>query len=209
MKYAMKVVTVSVLSVLTSPAWLAARADHAWFESERAFDFFAKLLSLVPGRIGQYLRASFYVRTLARCPCDILVGFGSFFAHPTAAVGRHVSIGSFSIIGTAVFGDHVLVASRVSILSGKYQHGGGGLAPSAVHGRYDRVRIGSGSWIGEGAVIMADVGAHCIVSAGSVVTKAVPDRSTAVGNPARSVRYADKTLTPPLSKKTELLEARG
>jgi len=35
---------------------------------------------------------------------------------------------------------------------------------------------------------MADVGEHCIVGAGSVVTKPIPDFSVAVGNPARVIR---------------------
>jgi serine acetyltransferase len=32
---------------------------------------------------------------------------------------------------------------------------------------------------------MADVGKHCVVGAGSVVTKPVPDYAIVVGNPAR------------------------
>ena len=209
MRYGLKAVAVTVLSAVTWPAWMVARIDYRYFGSERAFDFFAKLLSLVPGRTGQYLRTSFYMHTLARCHYDLLVGFGSFFAHPTAEVGRHVSIGSFSIVGTAVLGDDVLIASRVSILSGKYQHGGGGVAPSSRHARYECVHVGSECWIGEGAVIMAHVGAGSIVSAGSVVTRAVPERSTAVGNPARCARYEEKPTVQVLSKKTGLLGAGG
>ncbi|MHB1950475.1 MAG: acyltransferase [Acidiferrobacteraceae bacterium] len=190
MPYSMKVVVVMAFNIITWPAWGLALADQWLFRSERAFDFFAKLLSLVPGRIGQYLRASFYVRTLARCPYDLMVGFGSFFSHPTAAVGRRVSIASFSIIGTATLGDGVMISSRVSVLSGKHHHGDGSTGPGSAerHVRYERVTVGRGTWIGEGAVIMADVGERCIVSAGSVVTKVVPPHTTAVGNPARFVK---------------------
>jgi acetyltransferase-like isoleucine patch superfamily enzyme len=35
---------------------------------------------------------------------------------------------------------------------------------------------------------MADVGANCIVSAGSVVTKPMPAGMTAIGNPARFLK---------------------
>jgi acetyltransferase-like isoleucine patch superfamily enzyme len=35
---------------------------------------------------------------------------------------------------------------------------------------------------------MADVGRHCIIGAGSVVTQPIPDYAVAVGVPARVVR---------------------
>ena len=51
------------------------------------------------------------------------------------------------------------------------------------------VRIGRDSWIGERAIIAANVGQHCIIGAGSVVTKPIPDFAIAVGVPARVIRY--------------------
>ena len=50
------------------------------------------------------------------------------------------------------------------------------------------VRIGEGTWIGGAAVVMADVGRHCVIGAGSVVTKPIPDYSVAAGVPARVIR---------------------
>ena len=52
------------------------------------------------------------------------------------------------------------------------------------------VRIGSGSWIGHGCVILPGVtiGRHVVIGAGSVVTSDLPDYSVAVGAPARVVR---------------------
>ena len=45
-------------------------------------------------------------------------------------------------------------------------------------------------WIGANAVITAGViiGKHCVIGAGSVVTKDIPDGSVAVGSPARIVK---------------------
>ncbi len=194
MRYQVKAVTVWVAHLFTWPFWLPAMVAYRGFGSERLFDVSAKLLSLWPGRIGQFLRASFYMRTLKDCHYDLAVGFGSFFSHPEAEVGKGVGIGSFSIVGTARLGDGVMVASRVSVLSGKYQHGGGrrGRDFRGNELRLEPVRVGDGSWLGEGSLVMADIGCRCIVSAGSVVTKPMPDDSTAVGNPARFLRYADK-----------------
>ena len=50
------------------------------------------------------------------------------------------------------------------------------------------VRIGAGSWVGSGAIIMANVGPECIIGAGSVVTRDVPARVLAAGVPARVIR---------------------
>ncbi|HEV2310039.1 MAG TPA: DapH/DapD/GlmU-related protein [Acidimicrobiia bacterium] len=52
------------------------------------------------------------------------------------------------------------------------------------------VSIGSGSWLGHGAIVLpgACIGRHVVVGAGSVVTGTLPDFCVAVGNPARVVR---------------------
>jgi len=55
------------------------------------------------------------------------------------------------------------------------------------------VRIGDGSWIGHGAVILpgSRIGRHVVIGANSVVSGVIPDYSVAVGAPARVV----KTIT--------------
>jgi acetyltransferase-like isoleucine patch superfamily enzyme len=58
-------------------------------------------------------------------------------------------------------------------------------------GTWVRVTVGRDSWVGDRAVVLADVGKHCVIGAGSVVTKPVPDYAVAVGSPARVVRYRD------------------
>ena len=53
------------------------------------------------------------------------------------------------------------------------------------------VRIGAGSWLGHGTVVLpgADIGRHVVVGANSVVTGALPDHCVAAGNPARVVKH--------------------
>lgn len=52
------------------------------------------------------------------------------------------------------------------------------------------VRIGKNCWIGAGAIILPGVtiGDDTVIGAGSVVTKDIPDRVVAVGNPCRVLR---------------------
>ena len=192
MRYEFKRIIVYGMYLLVWPFGLLSHLIYKRYGNEAVFEFSAKLLSLVPGKLGQYIRTAFYKMTLVECHYDLMVGFCSFFAHPTARAGRRVGMGSFTIIGTANIGEGVLIGSRVSVLSGKYQHGSflHGGTPSD-EGRFETVTIGAGSWIGEGAIVMASLGQHCMVSAGSVVTKPAPDRVVAVGNPARFLKSAE------------------
>lgn len=194
-RYQVKRLVVYMMFLLTWPFSLASWLAYRILGNEVVFDFSAKLLSLVPGLPGQYLRTSFYMVTLRECHYDLLVGFGSFFSHPDATVGRRVGLGAYSIIGSVDIEPDVLISSRVSVISGKYQHGGGlrnnlDDRRSAVP-RFERICIGRGCWIGEGAVVMANVGARSIVSAGSVVTKPSPEEVMAIGNPARFIKIGD------------------
>ena len=57
-------------------------------------------------------------------------------------------------------------------------------------GPHQPVTIGSGSWIGHGAIILpgTSIGRNVVVAAGSVVRGLVPDHAVVAGVPARVVR---------------------
>jgi acetyltransferase-like isoleucine patch superfamily enzyme len=58
------------------------------------------------------------------------------------------------------------------------------------------VKIGDGSWLGYGSVVLPGVtiGDHCVIGANSVVTRDVPSFSVAVGVPARVIKkYVDNS----------------
>jgi acetyltransferase-like isoleucine patch superfamily enzyme len=59
-----------------------------------------------------------------------------------------------------------------------------------------RVRIGEGTWIGHGAVILCDkseltIGRNCVIGANAVLSRSVPSYSVVLGNPGRVVRQFD------------------
>lgn len=164
----------------------------AWLEqhlarTEALFQLCAQLLAWLPGFLGHGFRGAFYVGALERCSWETRIGFGSLFTHRTAVIEPRVSMGAYCVVGHAHIGSDVRIGSRVSIPSGKRQHLDDAGRLASVE-RFERVSIGIGSWIGEGAIVLADVGRGCIVSAGAVVTQSMPDRSLVGGNPARIIR---------------------
>ncbi len=173
--------------VMVSPMILAAWIEDRAAKGEAVFVFLTQLLALIPGLVGTYLRGAYYYGTLEDCSWQVHVGFGSVFTYRGASVGPHVSMGAYCVIGHARIGDHVMMASRISIPSGRRQHidESGKLSSEP---RFESVAVGRGSWIGEGAIIMANVGEHCIVSAGAVIVNEMPGSSLLAGNPATVVR---------------------
>jgi acetyltransferase-like isoleucine patch superfamily enzyme len=112
---------------------------------------------------------------------------------PVVRIGNRCVIGK----GSAVIG-HERVEIGDDVWTGNHVY-----ITDANHGYVDRdepvgrqfaaprpVLIGSGSWLGHGALVVggATIGEHVVVGAGAVVTGDLPDYSVAVGNPARVIR---------------------
>jgi virginiamycin A acetyltransferase len=180
---------IALIAVL--PAFLLYRLAVMVVGREEAFPGWSQLFSLVPGVSGVFLRRAFYRLVLAYCAPDVCLTFGTIFAHPGARVGRGVYVGAFCVLGEVVLEDHVLLASHVSVTSGPRQHGIERLdiPIREQKGTWQQVTIGRDSWIGEHAVVMASVGRHCVIGAGAVVVKPIPDFAIAVGVPAKVIGY--------------------
>jgi acetyltransferase-like isoleucine patch superfamily enzyme len=176
--------------VLLAPLWAIARLQHGYRKREGWFTGCSELLSLAPGRPGIFLRRSFYRMTLAVCATDCHIGFGTTFAHPDAEIHEGVYIGSRCTIGSAIIEADATIGSNVDVLSGRRQHSFAcrEVPVQRQPGRFEQVRIGRNSWVGNSTVIMADVGEQCVIGAGSIVVRAIPAASVAVGNPAAVIR---------------------
>ncbi len=155
--------------------------------STRLFGQFKELLAAVPTIVGDYLRSAFYWSVCPGVSTGVLFSFGSMVARRDATIGSGTVVGVYSLIGHADIGRNVLLGARVSIMSGKYLHGHPGHRSVGEIDESSRVRIGDNSWIGEGSLVLANVGHDCTVGAGSVVLKDVLDNATVMGNPARKV----------------------
>jgi glycosyltransferase involved in cell wall biosynthesis/acetyltransferase-like isoleucine patch superfamily enzyme len=189
-------------AVLTAPLWVPCRLQGRLTGGEGVFAGCSELLSLVPGLPGVYLRRGFYRLCLEACATDCHIGFGTTVAHPQVRIGRGVYVGSRCTLGKVVIEDHVAIGSNVDVLSGRHQHhfARRGVPIQQQGGTFRRVRIGRNSWVGNSAVVMADVGDECVVGAGSVVVKPVPAGCIAAGNPAVVKRHKGDGARSPVTQ---------
>jgi len=117
--------------------------------------------------------------------CTINNGVGKVF------IGNRTRIGLGSVvIGPVSIGDDVRLAQNVVVtgLNHNYQDITRPISEQGVS--TEQIYIGDETWIGANSVILPGVfiGKHCVIAAGSIVTKNIPSNSVAAGNPAKIIR---------------------
>ena len=190
-KAAVFILCVVAVAPLIFCSWIEKRMTG----SELLFTSASQALALIPSFPGTWLRGAFYWGALEHCSWQVHIGFGSLFSHRGVRLGHRVSMGNYCVIGHADIGDGAMIGSRVSIPSGKRQHFDDEGRLTAGTTRFERVAIGANAWIGEGAIVMADIGERSVVSAGAVVTKPAPAGALIGGNPARVIRALDAPVS--------------
>lgn len=132
---------------------------------------------------------------LAHCGKQVNIEKGAVFS-PKVSLGDYSGIGiGARIYGSCHIGDHVIMGANVTIISRNHA-----FARTDIPMRYQGfeaerpVTIGDDVWIGDRVIILpgVHVGNGCILGAGAVVTKDIPDFSVAVGVPARVVKRRGK-----------------
>lgn len=110
-----------------------------------------------------------YIGKDVHIECNTIIGSNSLIANRVAFVGRNDH--DFSTIGIPV-----RFSTWVGLNTDKSSN--------------DFVDIGEDTWIGFGTVILTGVrvGKGCIIGAGSVVTKDIPDYCIAAGVPAKKIK---------------------
>lgn len=118
---------------------------------------------------------------------------------PSITIGKNVRIWSNVQVSAAqkmIIGNDVVLSANSFVTDTTHPYEDISHAP-----RYNKLRlltpvvIGDDTWVGRNAIISgAKVGKHCVIGAGSMVSKDVPDYCVVVGNPARIVkRYNPET----------------
>ena len=157
---------------------------------ELIFVFFAQFWALMPGIPGCYLRAAFYRQVLEYCDRECYIGFGAICTHREVRIEKNVYIGPYSMIGSSWIKESSLIGTRVSVLSGKNQHelGEDGKWTAFNPEKKIQISIGPRAWLGEGVILMADVGETSLIGSGAVVSSKVPPGIVGAGNPFRAIR---------------------
>ncbi len=195
MKQILKKILNSICIILVFPialtSWLEKNISK---HSEVIFLFWGHIFALLPGLPGVFLRRAYYCMTLDRCSTNCYISFGSIFTHRSSIVEDHVYLGAYAIIGSAFLGKNSLIGSRVSILSGASLHARSedGGWESFDPNRMIQVKLGPKVWVGEGALIMADIGEGSMVGAGTVITSKIKANIMVAGNPARFIGKLDE-----------------
>lgn len=159
--------------------------------------------NVVLGR-GAYLDHGSYLHA---CPGGIRIGPESLvmknailhvynfrnLPHAGISIGARSLVGESCILrgqGGIHIGDDVYLGTLVQVLAVNHVFHDTSRPISHQGITAQGIRIGNGSWIGSGAIILdgVTIGRNVVVGAGAVVTKDVPDYSIVVGNPARVVR---------------------
>lgn len=159
-------------------------------DKDSVFWSLSQFMSLFPGKIGNYIRKGFFRLTMTYCDKDCAILFGTIFSQVDTEIGKGVYIGPNCNIGKSKIEDHCTLGSNVHIMSGRKQHNFDDLDKTIQEqgGVFEKIVVGEDTWIGNGSLIMANIGKKCIIGAGSVVTHEVEDFSIVVGNPARVIR---------------------
>ncbi|MFZ9004638.1 MAG: DapH/DapD/GlmU-related protein [Robiginitalea sp.] len=132
------------------------------------------------------------------------------FSHimPGARIGERCNIGQNVVISPGVvLGDNVKVQNNVSVYTGVICEEDVFLGPSMVftniinprsavvrRDQYIETLVRKGASIGANATIICGntLGRYCLIGAGAVVTKQVPDYALVVGNPARQIGWVSE-----------------
>jgi acetyltransferase-like isoleucine patch superfamily enzyme len=175
---------------------------------------------ITPGTRAAEGFGSFGGGTSLGFPVATLMGTRSIHLGSDTLVGRHVTlsvgygpddpglpdrglvIGDRCVIGARCslvahasieLGDDVWFGQDVFVCDASHGYQDPDLPIGEQFGAHLPVRIGSGSWIGHGAIILpgTTIGRNVVVAAGSVVRGDVADHSVVGGAPARLLRHLE------------------
>ncbi|MCD9624754.1 acyltransferase [Rhabdothermincola salaria] len=159
------------------------------------------------------------IRIGARCAIGAEVTLAAGFpdqvfppvCDPVITLGDRVTIGRGGfVVGLASIHleDDVTIAPNVYITDHNHTYTDLWLPIGEQWPEQADVRIGAGSWLGTGVIVLpgAQIGRHVTVAGGAVVRGVVPDHCVVAGAPARVVRRWTEAdgWVPPLAREVEV-----
>lgn len=152
----------------------------------------SRFISLIQ-RLSSFIISYYYFGK----PANVMGSFRLVGIRSLLTIGTNVTINhgvSFTVRNSIFIGDNVILSEYVSLYDC-------GLDPSSIllgakpFYTSGPIILGNNVWIGARSVVLpgVSVGANSIIGAGSVVTKDIPPRCVACGNPAKIVSFVDET----------------
>lgn len=190
MRNTLKTGVTLLFTLLSSPVFVSFILIRRIADQDRLIAGYSQFLSLFPGQLGNYLRKCSLQFMITHCSTDAVISFGVLLSQQDTEIHQGTYIGPQCNIGRCTIGANCLLGSGVHLMSGKKQHNFEDLDTPIREqgGHFDKITIGEDTWIGNGALVMANVGKKCVIAAGSVVTQDVEDYCIVAGNPARVIK---------------------
>lgn len=131
-------------------------------------------------------------RSVVESYCCVNNAVGDVIIGDNSRIGIHSTI-----IGPVCIGNHVHLAQGITVTALNHNFADADRRIDAQGISTQPVVIGDDAWIGANAVILPGVtiGRHCVVAAGAVVTKDVPDNTMVGGVPAKVIKTLARQQT--------------
>lgn len=155
---------------------------------------FCHTIFTLPGVFGFWVRNLYYKKKLKQCgilleisPYVILDGAKNISIGNRCRINRGVHINGH---GGITIGNYILIGMNVVILTANHNFDKLDIPIYCQDSTANKVDIGDDVWLGANSIILpgVSIGRGCVVGAGSVVTKNIPEYSIAVGNPAKVIK---------------------
>ena len=150
-------------------------------------------------KLGSSVRLSKFIN-LYGCEIGDETKIGAFVEiQKNVTVGKRCKISSHTFVCEGVrIEDNVFVGHGVMFINDSYPRATTleGALQTEDDWKVEQTVVRKGASICSGATILSNtnIGENAIVGAGSVVTKDVPPNAVVVGNPAKVLRYIEKTV---------------
>ena len=142
-------------------------------------------------RISKKMRNFFARKILKKCGREINIEKNAYFT-PEVSLGNRSGIGiNCEIYGPVDIGDDVMMGPECIVYTSGHKYDRLDITMMEQGSSVIRpVRIGNDVWLGRRVMVMPGVkiGNGCVIGAGAVVTKDIPDYSVAVGVPAKVIK---------------------
>src|SRR5690554_268929 len=159
LRQSLKRMVKSIFLLLVFPVYALYLLLRLTGSQDAVFASFSQALSLIPGKIGIYIRAAFYRLACTGTSDNISVGFLTILSHIDTTIKPGVYIGPQCNIGKCIIRENTLIGSGVHILSGRNQHYFFSIDSTikSQGGKYTKISIGSDCWLGNQSTIMSSV----------------------------------------------------